>query len=63
MQPYIDRLADWLPGWEADLLSKGHQILVQFMLTSTLVYLAMAIDFPPWSIKAIDNQEVFLVDR
>lgn len=31
------------------------RILVQFVLTSMLVYLAMAIDFPPWAIKATDK--------
>jgi hypothetical protein len=45
IQPIIDRIADQLPCWKADLLTKaGRRILVQFVLTSMLVYLAMAID-------------------
>jgi hypothetical protein len=56
VQPIIDRIADRLPGWKADLLTKvGRKILVQFVLTSMLVYLAMAMDLPPWTLKAIDK--------
>jgi len=56
VQPIIDRVADRLPGWKADLLTKaGRKILVQFVLTSMLVYLAMAMDLPPWALKAIDK--------
>jgi hypothetical protein len=56
IQPIIDRIADLLPGWKADLLSRaGRRILVQFVLTSTLVYLAMALDLPAWALKAIDK--------
>jgi hypothetical protein len=31
----------------------GQHILVQFVLNSMLVYLAMAIELPPWALKAI----------
>ena len=56
VQPIIDWIADRLPGWKADLLTKaGRKILVQFVLTSMLVYLAMAMDLPPWALKAIDK--------
>ena len=56
VQPIIDRIADRLRGWKADLLTKaGRKILVQFVLTSMLVYLAMAMDLPPWALKAIDK--------
>ena len=56
IQPIIDRIADLLPGWKADLISRaGRRILVQFVLTSTLVYLAMALDLPAWALKAIDK--------
>jgi len=33
----------------------GPRIQVQFVLTTMLIYLAMAIDFPPWAIKAVDK--------
>jgi len=56
IQPIIDKIADQLPGWKADLLTKaGRRILVQFVLTSMLIYLVMALDLPPWALKAIDK--------
>lgn len=52
----MSRIADRLPGWKADLLSRaGRSVLVQFVLTSMVVYLAMAVDLPPWAIKEIDK--------
>ena len=56
VQPIIDRIADQLPGWKADLMTRaGRKVQVQFVLTAMLVYLLMAIDFQPWAIKAIDK--------
>jgi hypothetical protein len=37
-----------------DLLTKpGRRILVQFVMTGMLIYLAMAIDLPAWGLKAV----------
>jgi hypothetical protein len=36
-------------------LSKEGRILVQHVLTSMVVYLAIAMDLPPWAIKSIDK--------
>jgi hypothetical protein len=56
VQPIIDRISDQVPGWKADLLTRaGRRILVQFVITSMLIYLCMAIDLPPWALKAIDK--------
>lgn len=56
IQPTIDRIVDQLPGWKADLLTRaGRLVLVQFVFTSMLVYLAMAMDLPPRALKAIDK--------
>jgi hypothetical protein len=56
IQPFIDRIGDQLPGWKADLLSKlGRKILVQYVFTSMLIYLAMAVDIPSWVWKAVDK--------
>jgi hypothetical protein len=53
---FIDRIADRLPGWKAELLTKsGRLILVQATLTSMMIYLAMALDLPSWDLKAIDK--------
>ncbi|WVZ80204.1 LOW QUALITY PROTEIN: hypothetical protein U9M48_027698 [Paspalum notatum var. saurae] len=48
IQPFIDRIADCLPGWKADLLTWE-------VLTSMLVYLQMVVDFLPWAIKEVDK--------
>jgi hypothetical protein len=56
LQPIIDRMADLLPGWKADLLTRaGRKIHVQFVLTATIIYLAMALDLPQWAHKAMDK--------
>jgi hypothetical protein len=56
VQPIVDRIADQLPGWKADLLTKpGRKVLIQFVLTDMLIYLAMAIDLPAWALKLIDK--------
>ncbi|WVZ91346.1 LOW QUALITY PROTEIN: hypothetical protein U9M48_037534 [Paspalum notatum var. saurae] len=56
IQPFVDRIADRLPSWKADLLTREERrILVQSVLTSMLVYLLMAVDLPPWAFKEIDK--------
>ena len=53
---YLGSLAFLAETDKADLLTKsGRKTLVQFVLTSMLVYLAMAMDLPPWTLKAIDK--------
>jgi hypothetical protein len=56
IQPIIDSIADQLPGWKADLTTRARQrVHGQFVLTSKLVYLAMAVDFPQWAHKAVNK--------
>jgi hypothetical protein len=56
VQPIVDRIADQLPGWKADLMTRaGRKVQVQPVLTGMLIYLAMAVNIPPWAIKAIDK--------
>jgi len=48
----IVRIADQLPGWKADLLSRaGRAIQVQYVMTAMLIYLIMAVDLPQWATK------------
>jgi mannosylglycoprotein endo-beta-mannosidase len=56
VQPLIDRIADKLPGWKADLMTRaGRAVQVQFVLTGILIYVAMATDLPTWAIKSVDK--------
>lgn len=63
--PFIYQICGRLPGWKAGLLTKaGRWILVQFVLTSMLIYLAMAIDLQPWAINEIDRiRRGFFLER
>jgi hypothetical protein len=39
LQPLIDRLADLLSGWRADLMTRaGRVVHVQFVITATIIY-------------------------
>jgi hypothetical protein len=51
---FIYRLADFLPGWKGNLITRvGCAIQVQFVLTATIIYQAMALDIPNWAHKVI----------
>ena len=42
IQPIIDRLANQLPGWKADLMNRASRtVQVRFVMTSMVIYLAM----------------------
>jgi hypothetical protein len=46
VQPIIDRIADSLPSWKADLMTRaGRRVMVQHVLTIMIVYLAMPLIF------------------
>jgi hypothetical protein len=52
----MDKIANQLPGWKADLLTKaGRSVLVQSVLTGMLIYSAMAVDLPSATLKDIDK--------
>jgi len=56
VQSIIEKIADRLPGWKTDLLTKaGRSILVQFVLTSMVIYLLLAQDLPTKALEAIDK--------
>lgn len=46
----------FLQGWKADLLSRaGKTVLVRFVMTSMIIYQAIAIDLLPWALKVMDK--------
>ena len=47
VQPLVDKVVDRLQGWKADLTKAGRCIMVQFVLTSMMIYLLLALDLPP----------------
>jgi hypothetical protein len=54
--PLIDKIADQLLGWKADLMTKvGGKVQVQFVVTSSIIYHAMALDITQWAIKVEDK--------
>jgi hypothetical protein len=64
MQPIFYKIADQLLGWKADLLTKPRRrILVQFIMTGMLIYLAMVVDLLAWGLKAIGKLQRILVAR
>jgi hypothetical protein len=55
-QPTVEKIADQLPNWKADLMTRAvRRVQVQHVLTSMMVYLAMAVDIPKWGLDAIDK--------
>ena len=56
MQPIVDKIANQLPGWKADMLTKaGRSVMVQSVLTGMLIDSAMAVDLPSAAMKDIDK--------
>ena len=52
----MDKIADQLPNWKADLMTRaGRRVQVQHVLTRLTVYLAMAVDIPQWGLEALDK--------
>jgi len=56
LQPLIEKVADHLPCWKADLMSRaGQATYVESVITSTLIYYSTALELPPWCLKALDK--------
>jgi hypothetical protein len=56
LQFLVNKIADLLPSYKADIMTRARRaVLVQFVLTATIVYHAMALDLPQGIIHAIDK--------
>jgi hypothetical protein len=56
LQLIIDKLAELLLGWRVDLMTRARRVVhVQFVITATIIYQAMALDLPAWFTKAVDK--------
>jgi hypothetical protein len=56
LQFLVVKVADLLPGWKADLMTTtGRAVLVQYVLTATIIYHAMALDLAQGIIHVIDK--------
>ena len=54
--PWIEKIANKLPGWKATLMNRAGRItMVWFVLSAIPIYLLIAINVPKWFIKAIDK--------
>jgi hypothetical protein len=55
-QSIIDKIADQLPGWKADLKTElEEKCKFKYVMTGMVIYLAMAVDLPPRALKDIDK--------
>jgi len=56
LMPWVEKIADKLPGWKASLLNRaGRATMVRFVLSAIPVYLLIALNVPKWFIKVIDK--------
>jgi hypothetical protein len=56
LQPLIEKVADHLLGWKANLLNRvGRATYVQSVLTFVPIYFATTLELPPWCLKAVDK--------
>ena len=54
--PWIDKVADKLPGWQAALTNTAGRITwVCFVLSAIPIYLLIAVKAPKWFIKAVNK--------
>ena len=54
LMPWIEKIADKLPGWKAVLLNRAGRItMVRFVLSAIPIYLLIAIKFQNGSLKKL----------
>ena len=56
LQPLVDKVANRLPSWKANLLNRaGRTVLIKSTLSAIPTHIALAINISPWVIKCIDK--------
>ena len=56
LQPLVDKVANRLPAWKANLLNKaGRTVLIKSTLSAIPTHSAIAVNLSPWVIKSIDT--------
>ena len=56
LQPLVDKVANRLPSWKANLLNKaGRTVLIKSTLSAIQTHTALAVKICPWTIKCIDK--------
>ena len=56
LQPLVDKVANRLPSWKANLLNKaGRTVLIKSTLSAIPTHTALAVKISPWTIKCIDK--------
>jgi hypothetical protein len=64
IQGIVDKVISSLPGWKAELMNLvGRTIHVQFVMTTKIIYAAMAIELLPWAFKATEKVQKGFVWR
>jgi hypothetical protein len=54
--PWIEKVADKLPGWKASQMNRaGRVTMVRFVLSAVPIHLLIAVNVSKWFIKAIDK--------
>ena len=56
LQPLVDKVANRLPIWKANLLNRaGRTVLIKNTLSAIPTHTALAVNLSPWVIKCIDG--------
>ena len=56
LQPLVDKVANRLPTWKANLLNRaGRTVLIKSTLSAIPTHTALAVNLSPWVIKCIDG--------
>ena len=56
LQPLVDKVANRLPAWKANLLNRaGRTVLIKSTLSAIPTHTALVVSLSPWVIKCIDS--------